>query len=107
MNSSSTIPFCHLLSCASAFPNASSSNRKKYILLNFIILQIKFCLLLILLFSFLCFFCFYFINIGFEQCMPIAAIAIQVLFAFGFIDFKNGRNLFHVFVIYGLFSCLL
>ena len=38
--------------------------------------------------------------------MPVTAVAVKVLFVFGFVDLEYGRYLFDIFKIYSLFAGL-
>src|SRR6187402_3132897 len=96
MNSSTRIPSFHLFFCADRSATDKIIKEKKIITLLFIACLVLFCFL----------FSIYFINISFVHLPPVAAIIIQVLFAFGFIYLKDGRYLSHILIIDRLFSCL-
>ena len=49
-------------------------------------------------------FCVSLIHVIFEHLPPVATMLIEILFAFGFINFEDSRNLLHILVVNSLFT---
>ena len=49
-------------------------------------------------------FCVSLIHVIFEHLPPVATMLIEILFAFGFINFEDSRNLLHILVVNSLFA---